>query len=129
MTRLDPIIAVKDVEESSKWYKQIFGFRADHGGDTFSVLVTDDGEIIMCLHKWGEHSHPTLTNPASIQGNGLLLYFRTNHLKGIYENAKKSGCKIEEDLHINPNSLREEFSFRDPDGYFLTITQFHKYDD
>ena len=128
MTRLDPIIAVKDVEASSKWYQKIFGFKSNHGGDHFSVLVSDDNEIILCLHKWNEHNHPTMTNPNITVGNGLLLYFRTENMDMIYQNAIKAGCVIEEEVHLNPNSLRQEFSFRDLDGYFLTVTEFHKYE-
>jgi catechol 2,3-dioxygenase-like lactoylglutathione lyase family enzyme len=128
MTRLDPIIAVKDIEASSEWYQKIFGLRNDHGGDHFSVLVSEDNEIILCLHKWGEHNHPTMTNPPIKPGNGLLLYFRTENMNNIYQNALKAGCIIEEDIHLNANSLRKEFSFRDPDGYFLTVSEFHKYE-
>ena len=128
MTRLDPIIAVKNIEASSKWYQKIFEFRNNHGGDHFSVLVSDDDEIILCLHKWEEHNHPTMTNPSIAPGNGLLLYFRTENMNTIYQNALKVGCVIEEDIHLNSNSLRKEFSFRDPDGYFLTVTEFHKYE-
>lgn len=128
MTRLDPIIAVKNIVASSKWYQQIFGLRNNHGGEHFSVLVSDDNEIILCLHKWEEHNHPTMTNPAITPGNGLLLYFRTENMNNIYQNAVEAGCVIEEDIHINQNSLRKEFSFRDPDGYFLTVSEFHKYE-
>jgi len=128
MTRLDPIIAVKDIEASSKWYQKIFKFRNNHGGDHFSVLISDDDEIILCLHKWEEHNHPTMINPSITPGNGLLLYFRTENMNKIYQNALKEGCVIEEDIHLNPNSLKKEFSLRDPDGYFLTVTEFHKYE-
>jgi len=128
MTRLDPIIAVKDIEASSKWYQKIFGFRNNHDSDHFSVLVSEDNEITLCLHPWGEHNHPTMTNPRITPGNGLILYFRTENMNIIYENAIKVGCAIEEDIHLNPNSRRKEFSFRDPDGYFLTVTEFHKYE-
>ena len=128
MTGLDPIIAVKDVEASSKWYQKIFGFKSNHGGDHFSVLVSDDNEIILCLHKWNEHNHPTMTSPDITVGNGLLFYFRTENMDMIYQNAIKADCVIEEEVHLNPNSLRQEFSFRDPDGYFLTVTEFHKYE-
>lgn len=128
MTKLDPIIAVRDIEASSKWYQKIFGFRNNHGGDHFSVLVSDDDEIILCLHKWEEHNHPTMTNPSITPGNGLLLYFRTENMNNVYQNLLKAGCAIQEDIHLNQNSLRKEFSFRDPDGYFLTVTEFHKYE-
>ena len=128
MTRLDPIIAVKDLAASSKWYQKILGLRNKHNSDHFAVLVSDDNEIALCLHPWGTHEHPTMTNPNIAPGNGLILYFRTDNMNAIYENAIEARCAIEEDIHLNPNSLRKEFSIRDPNGYFLTITEFHKYD-
>lgn len=38
------------------------------------------------------------------------------------------GWEIEEEIHQNVNSLKQEFSFRNPDGYFITVTEFHKYE-
>ena len=128
MTRLDPIIAVKDLEASSKWYQKILGLRNNHDSNHFVVLVSDDNEITLCLHPWGAHEHSTMTNPNITPGNGLILYFRTDKMNIIYESALKAGCAIEEDIHLNPNSRRKEFSIRDPDGYFLTVTEFHKYE-
>jgi catechol 2,3-dioxygenase-like lactoylglutathione lyase family enzyme len=129
MTKIDPIIAVKDVEASSNWYQQIFGFRNTHDGhEYFAVLVSESDEIILCLHKWGEHEHPTMTNSSITPGNGLTLYFRTENMNLIKQNVEKVSAFIEEDIHLNPNSLKQEFSIRDPDGYYLTITEFHKYE-
>ncbi len=128
MTRLDPIIAVKNIEASSKWYEKIFGLRKEHGGDHFSVLISEDNEITICLHKWNEDNHPTMMNPAIACGNGLLLYFRTDNMNRIYQRVLEAGSVIEEDIHLNPNSLKKEFSFRDPDGYYLTVSEFHRYE-
>ena len=127
MTKLDPIIAVKDVEASSKWYQSVFGCRSMHGGKEFDILVSENDEILICLHKWGEHRHPTMTNQNITPGNGLILYFRTENMNAIRENVEKTGGVIAEDIHLNPNSTKKEFSLRDPDGYYLTITEFHKY--
>jgi predicted enzyme related to lactoylglutathione lyase len=128
MTKIDPIIAVKDVEASSKWYQQIFGFRNTHGENEFAVLVSENDEILLCLHQWGEHNHPTMSNPNIRPGNGLILYFKTENIDEIRQNIDKFGGIVEEDIHLNPNSLKKEFSLRDPDGYYLTITEFHKYE-
>lgn len=127
MTKIDPIIGVKDVEASSKWYQQVFGFRRTHGGHQFAVLVSEDDEILLCLHKWGQHHHPTMTNP-NTSSNGLILYFRTEDIDTFRLNVDRIGAIVEEDIHFNPNSLKKEFSLRDPDGYYLTITEFHKYE-
>lgn len=128
MTKIDPIIAVKDVEASARWYEQIFGFRKAHGGKEFAVLKSETDETILCLHKWGEHNHPTLHDQSTAAGNGLLLYFRTDNMDSIRKNVEKAGWPIEQEIHLNPNSLQEEFSFRDLDGYFLTVTAFHDYE-
>jgi hypothetical protein len=45
----------------------------------------------------------------------------------IRKNIDGISCIIEEDIHLNPNSLKKEFSLRDPNGYFLTITEYHTY--
>ena len=128
MTKLDPIIAVKDVEASSAWYQSLFNCWSMHGGNEFDILITGDDEVIICLHKWGAHEHPTLTDPAVKPGNGLILYFRTENMEVIRQNAATMGYAVEEDIHVNPNSTKREFSLRDPDGYYLTITEFHRYE-
>ena len=128
MTKVDPIIAVKDVEASSKWYQSVFECRSMHGGKEFDILVSENDEILICLHKWGEHQHPTMINPGITPGNGLILYFRTENMNVIRQNAEKIGGFIVDDIHLNPNSRKMEFSLRDPDGYYLTITEFHKYE-
>jgi hypothetical protein len=46
----------------------------------------------------------------------------------IRKNVEKTGGILVEDIHLNLNSTKKEFSIRDPDGYYLTITEFHKYD-
>jgi hypothetical protein len=56
MRKIDPIIAVKNVEASSKWYQSVFGCRSMHGGKEFDVLVSDNDHILICLHK-GEHTN------------------------------------------------------------------------
>lgn len=128
MTQIDPIIAVKNVERSANWYQTVFECKNTHGGDEFAVLVAKDGEIMLCLHSWGEHEHPTMKNPTTLPGNGVLLYFRTNDMNLIRKNLKALDYAVTEEVHQNPNSKKMEFSVRDPDGYYLTVTEFHTYE-
>lgn len=127
MMKTDPIIAVSDVKASSKWYQFVFGCRSKHGGDKFEILTSENDEVLLCLHKWDVHEHPTMRNPAVLPGNGLILYFRTKNMEKIRKNVAKMDGVIEEDIHTNSNSNQKEFSIRDPDGYYLTITEFHDY--
>ncbi len=124
---IDPIIAVKDVQASSKWYQDVFDCMSKHGGDQFDVLVDENENVIICLHKWGEHGHPTLQNPSAEAGNGLILYFRTKNMELIRSNIERINYPVESDIQINPNSHKREFSLRDPDGYYITITEHHNF--
>lgn len=69
-----------------------------------------------------------MANPNILPGNGLILYFRTENMNVIRKNIEKMGYSLQEDIHLNSNSRKKEFSLRDPDGYYLTITEFHKYE-
>jgi len=107
---------------------QYLTVRGMHGGKEFAILVSENDEVLICLHKWGKHGHPTMANPAITPGNGLILYLRTENMNVIRQNVEKIGAYIEEDIHLNTNSTKKEFSLRDPDGYYLTITELHKYE-
>ena len=128
MIKTNPIIAVKDVEHSSKWYRLLFGCRSMHGGNKFDILVVENDEVLQCLHQWGEDEQPTIMDQNITPGNGLMLYFRTKKVNIIWENAEKIGSSIEEDLRVNQNTNPMEFSLRDPDGYYITVTEFHNYE-
>ena len=127
MTKIDPIIAVKDVNASAKWYQSVFACKRMHDGDEFAILIDEDDNILICLHRWGEDEHPTMMNPNLTIGNGLILYYKTDNLEGIRENFKQMEHPVEEDLHINPNSAKKEFSLRDLDGYYWIISEYHEY--
>jgi predicted enzyme related to lactoylglutathione lyase len=128
MIKIDPIIAVKDVEASTAWYQQVFELKRAHGeSESFAVLMSEKDEVMLCLHAWEADDHPTMRNSAITPGNGLILYFKTDKMDDIRQNVEKTGTLIEEDIHVNPNSTKREFSLRDPDGYFLTVTEYHIY--
>lgn len=126
--KADPIIAVKNVLISSQWYQSLLQCKSKHGGDQFDILVSEDQEVLLCLHAWGEHEHPTMQDPSIIPGNGLILYFRTDRMEDIRKTAEELNYTIAEEIHFNSNSMRQEFSLRDPDGYYVTITESHEYE-
>jgi len=69
-----------------------------------------------------------MQEPHQNVGNGLILYFRTQDLKVIRQKAEEFGYHIEEEVRENPNSKKLEFSLRDIDGYFLIISEYHKFE-
>jgi predicted enzyme related to lactoylglutathione lyase len=55
-------------------------------------------------------------------GNGLLLFFRVDDFDMTLERARAVAGRFEEEPHVNPNTQTREFSLRDPDGYYVTIS-------
>jgi len=121
VTKLETIIAVKSVPKSSEFYQKLLGCKSEHGGEIFEIL-TSENNVVLCLHKWGEHEHPTMVNSTSDNGNGIILFFRVNDVNEIFENAKTLQAGIEKEIHYNENSLKNQFTLRDLDGYYLIIS-------
>ncbi len=79
--------------------------------------------MLLCLHQWGAHEHPSLLSPEpATPGNGLLLFFRVDDLDQALPRARALVSQLEEEPHANPNTRTTEFSLRDPDGYYVTIS-------
>jgi hypothetical protein len=55
-------------------------------------------------------------------GNGLLLFFRVDDYDIALKRARVLVDRFEEESHVNPNTQTREFSLRDPDGYYVTIS-------
>jgi hypothetical protein len=78
---------------------------------------------LLCLHQWGAHEHPSLMSPDEASpGNGLLLFFRVDDYELALKRARALVARFEEEPHVNPNTQTREFSLRDPDGYYVTIS-------
>jgi len=55
-------------------------------------------------------------------GNGLLLFFRVDNYDMALKRARDLVARFEEEPRVNPNTQTREFSLRDPDGYYVTIS-------
>jgi catechol 2,3-dioxygenase-like lactoylglutathione lyase family enzyme len=124
MKRTWTIIGVRDVARSFSWYQSLFGQPPTAPAHSdFGQLVDSDGTVLLCLHEWGAHEHPTLASPDNgTPGNGLLLFFRVDDLAAALERARALVPQLEEDPHVNPSTHTMEFSLRDPDGYYVTLS-------
>jgi hypothetical protein len=58
-------------------------------------------------------------------GNGLLLFFRVDDFDIALKRARALVARFEEEPHVNLNTQTREFSLRDPDGYYVTISALH----
>ena len=124
MKRTWTIIGVSDVARSFKWYQSLFGQPATQPGHhDFGQILDTDGTVLLCLHQWGAHEHPTLISPDTASpGNGLLLFFRVDDYEPALKRARALVDRFEEEPHVNPNTQTGEFSLRDLDGYYVTIS-------
>src|ERR1700742_3262941 len=122
MKRTWTIIGVADVPASFNWYQALFGQPVTAPAhDYFGQILDTDGTVLLCLHAWGAHEHPSLTNSdAAKPGNGLLLFFRVDNPDVALRVARALVGRLEEEPHVNPNTGTSEFSLRDPDGYYVT---------
>ena len=123
MKRTWAIIGVGDIPRSFKWYQALFGQPVTlPTHDYLGQILDSDGTVLLCLHKWGAHEHPTLMSPDhGTPGNGLLLFFRVDDFNLALQRAR-SFVNREEEPHLNSNTRTKEFSLRDPDGYYVTIS-------
>ena len=124
MRRTWTIIGVRDVRGSFKWYQALFGQpETAPAHDHFGQIVDSDGTVLVCFHRWGAHEHPSLMSPDTAPpGNGLLLFFRVDDFDVALKRARALAIRLEEEPHVNPNTQTREFSLRDPDGYYVTIS-------
>lgn len=124
MRRTWTIIGVRDVARSFKWYQTLLGLPATAPAhDYFGQIFDTDRTVLLCLHSWGAHEHPSLTSPDRAEpGNGLLLFFRVDDYDTSLANARKLVTRLEEEPNLNPNTETMEFSLRDPDGYYVTVS-------
>jgi hypothetical protein len=60
---------------------------------------------------------------AAPPGNGLLLFFRIDDFDMTLKRARALVTRLEEEPHVNPNTQTKEFSLRDPDEYYVTISE------
>lgn len=124
MKRIWTIIGVRDVPASFKWYQSLFSQPdAAPGHEHWGQILDADGTVLLCLHQWGAHDHPSLLSPDDARpGNGLLLFFRVDDYEMVLKSARALVSQLEEEPHLNPNTQSMEFSLRDPDGYYVTIS-------
>jgi catechol 2,3-dioxygenase-like lactoylglutathione lyase family enzyme len=123
MKRLWTIIGVRDVARSFAWYQALLGqppTRPAH--DYWGQILDADGTVLVCLHQWGAHDHASLSSPDNATpGNGLLLFFRVDDFESALARARDLVPRLEEEPHLNRNTGTDEFTLRDPDGYYVMV--------
>lgn len=124
MKRTWTIIGVSDVAGSFQWYQSLFGQPASAPAHHYWGQICDaDGTVLLCLHEWGSHDHPSLMSPKkALPGNGLLLFFRVDNFELVLQSARALVPRLDQEPHVNPATGTREFALRDPDGYYLMVS-------
>jgi catechol 2,3-dioxygenase-like lactoylglutathione lyase family enzyme len=119
--RPQPLIAVSDVEASSRWYQQVLDCVSGHGGDEYERLERD-GVLLLQLHaRDADHHHEGIGDPALPYGNGALIWFETDEFDAAVDRVRAVGATVEREPHVNPNAQHREIWLRDPDGFTVVL--------
>jgi predicted enzyme related to lactoylglutathione lyase len=123
-----PMIAVRDVEASSRWYQQLLGLESDHGGPEYERLLADGVLVLQLHHRRTEHHHGLIGDPDSDVGNGVLLWFgEVADFDTVVARAERLDATIVLPPHRNPPEGQgngpghREIWIKDPDGYTVVV--------
>jgi|ERR1700737_5154982 catechol 2,3-dioxygenase-like lactoylglutathione lyase family enzyme len=116
-----PLISVRDVQASSRWYQAVLACESGHGGPEYEQLLFN-GRVVLQLHRWDEHEHAHMGNPDSKPyGNGVLLWFQTDEFDAAVDRLRTGLAEVLEGPKVNPNANHREVWLRDPDGYVVVL--------
>jgi catechol 2,3-dioxygenase-like lactoylglutathione lyase family enzyme len=122
------MIAVRDVETSSRWYQELLGLVSDHGGPEYERLLAD-GALVLQLHRLDvEHHHGPIADPQSAVGNGVLLWLgEVADFDAVVARADRLHVPVVRAPHRNPpdgegnGPGHREIWLQDPDGYTVVV--------
>jgi catechol 2,3-dioxygenase-like lactoylglutathione lyase family enzyme len=125
--RPQPLIAVADVEATSRWYQRLLGCQSAHGGAEYERLEYR-GVLVMQLHRWEvEHHHGPIGDPHSKPyGNGVVLWFEVDDFDAAVARATELKTEVLMPPHRNPPDGQggpdhREIWLRDPNGYRVVL--------
>lgn len=119
-----PLIAVRDVRASSRWYTELLGADSlpEHPHRDLYERVSCSGQLLLQLHAWDKEDHPNLVNADTAPvGHGVLLWFQVDDFDAVVERARGLGAVIIQEPRINPAPQHREMWLRDSDGYVVVI--------
>jgi catechol 2,3-dioxygenase-like lactoylglutathione lyase family enzyme len=114
-------LAVRDVEQSARWYIEVLGFERLHEGMWNGVpTFIGKGNTAIALFPANSNVRPPSSTRRDIRM--LHLAFRANHdgFLAAQEELRRRGIKFEFEDHEISHSIY----FRDPDGHHLEITTY-----
>jgi catechol 2,3-dioxygenase-like lactoylglutathione lyase family enzyme len=119
-----PLIAVRDVRASSRWYRHLLGADSlpEHGHRDVYDRISHGGRLLLQLHAWDEEDHPNIVNAAAAPvAHGVLVWFQVDDFDAAVKRAYGLGAEVIEGPYVNPAPQHTEIWLRDPDGYVVVI--------
>lgn len=104
-----PEFPVSDLQASSAFYEKRMGFSIDWIYENFFAGISKDATRIFLRRR---------TEQEEEQGYSVLVWLNLDspsEVDQIYEEWKRSGVRITDELETKPYNLRE-FTAQDPDG-------------
>ena len=138
--RPQTLLAVVDVEASSRWYQELLGLTSDHGGPEYERLLAD-GDLVLQLHQRdvphhhgpiggsaGDAGSAASADGADGSGHGVLVWFgEVSDFDGVVQRVADLGARVVREPHRNPPSGQgngpghREIWVLDPDGYTVVV--------
>jgi catechol 2,3-dioxygenase-like lactoylglutathione lyase family enzyme len=120
------MIAVTDVEASSRWYQKLLGCRSAHGGAEYERLVAGGAPVLQLHHFEVDHHHGPIGDPEDKPyGNGVLLWFEIDDFEAAMARVAELEAEVVLPRHRNPpgdgGPNHWECWLRDPDGYMVVL--------
>jgi catechol 2,3-dioxygenase-like lactoylglutathione lyase family enzyme len=119
-----PLIAVRNVRASSRWYAALLGADAlpEHEHRDVYDRICCGGQLLLQLHAWDQEEHPNLVNAdAAPPGHGVVLWFQVDDFDAAVARARGLRAEIITEPHFNPAPRHREIWLRDADGYVVVI--------
>jgi hypothetical protein len=119
-----PLIAVRDVRASSRWYATLLNADPlpEHSHRDLYERISTCGQLVLQLHAWDKENHPNLINrEAAPPGHGVLLWFQVEDFDSVVERVRALQAEVIAGPLVNPAPQHREIWLRDLDGYVVVI--------
>ena len=123
LTKITPILFVRDVEAAAGYYARRLGFTVDflHGEPVFYGAVSRDGIVLHLRHV----DEPNFDELAAREESLILATIETDDVRALFAQVEAAGADLVQPLIQQPwGGL--DFQVRDPDGNRISFVQFSR---
>ena len=121
-----PLICVRDVEASSRWYQRLLNCQSAPGGPNYETSHCIWSVGAAATSVGGRASSRRIGDPNDPTGNGVLLWFEIGDIDAAIARAEQMGVEVILPRHRNPpdgngGPNHWEIWLRDLDGYKVVL--------